>query len=62
MTITPEVRTLVGSEVAVETTSGVVLGLLLSCTAHSLWLVSDEVDLMVPMATIHAVHAPTPVG
>jgi len=62
MTITAEVRTLMGSEVAVETTTGVVCGTLLSCTSRSLWLVAGEDDLVVPLATVLSVHLPTRVG
>ncbi len=62
MTITAEVRTLVGAEVDVVTATGVVRGTLVSCTARSLWLVAGEDDLMVPMAAVHSVHAPTAVG
>ncbi len=58
MTNTAEVRTLVGTEVSVETTTGVVHGTLLSCTTRSLWLVAGEDDVMVPMTTVHSVHAP----
>jgi hypothetical protein len=58
MTVTPEVKTLVGSEVAVETTTGVVRGTLLSCTTRSLWLVAGEDDVMVPMTTVNSVRPP----
>ncbi len=58
MTITAEVRALVGTEVDVETATGVVHGTLLSCTSRSLWLVTGEDDLMVPMTSVHSVHAP----
>ena len=58
MTVTPAVKTLVGSEVAVETTAGIVHGTLLSCTTRSLWLVAGEDDLMVPMTTVNSVHPP----
>jgi hypothetical protein len=61
MTVTPEVKTLVGSEVAVETTTGTVQGRLLSCTTRSLWLVAGEDDVMVPMTIVHSVHPPLPV-
>jgi len=54
--LTPEVRTLVGSIVDVETTNGVLHGTLLSCTASSLWLVDGEMDLMVPLAAVESVH------
>ena len=57
--LTTEVRTLVGSEVDVETAAGVVHGTLLSCTAQSLWLVSDEADLVVPIASVRSVHSQT---
>jgi hypothetical protein len=55
--LTPEVRTLVGSEVDVETAAGIVHGTLLSCTAQSLWLVAGEDDLMVPTASVRSVHS-----
>ena len=58
MAITPEVKTFVGSEVAVETSTGVVHGTLLSCTTRSLWLVAGEDDVMVPMTIVHSVHPP----
>ena len=57
--LTTEVRTLVGSEVDVETAAGIVPGTLLSYTAQSLWLVAGEVDLMVPVASVRSVHSPT---
>jgi hypothetical protein len=53
-----EVRTLVGSEVDVETAAGTVHGMLLSYTAQSLWLVAGEDDLMVPIASVRSVHLP----
>jgi hypothetical protein len=56
--LSPEVRTLVGSEVDVETASGTFHGMLLSCTARSLWLVADENDLMVPLDSVESVHPP----
>lgn len=55
--LTAEVRTLVGTEVDVETAAGVVRGTLLSCTARSLWLVAGEDDLMVPIASVRSVHS-----
>ncbi|HEX2383628.1 MAG TPA: hypothetical protein VHI95_13380 [Acidimicrobiales bacterium] len=58
MAATPEVKTFVGSEVAVETTTGTVQGTLLSCTTRSLWLVAGEVDVVVPMTIVNSVHAP----
>jgi hypothetical protein len=56
--LTTAVRTLVGSQVDVETAAGVLHGTLLSCTAQSLWLVDGEDDLMVPISSVHAVHPP----
>jgi len=55
--LTTEVRTLVGTEVDVETAAGVVCGTLLSYTARSLWLVAGEDDLMVPIASVRSVHS-----
>ncbi len=60
MTVSTEVKTLVGSEVAVETTTGTVQGRLLSCTTRSLWLVAGEDDVVVPMTIVHSVHLPVP--
>lgn len=57
-TLTTEVRSLVGTEVDVETAAGVLHGMLLSCTASSLWLVDGEDDLMVPLDLVEAVHRP----
>jgi len=62
MPLTPEVKTFVGYEVAVETTTGVVQGTLLSCTTRSLWLVTGEDDVMVPMTIVHSVHPPAPIA
>ena len=55
--LTAEVRTLVGTEVDVETAAGVVRGTLLSYTQRSLWLVAGEDDLMVPIAAVRSVHS-----
>jgi hypothetical protein len=57
--LTTEVRTLVGSEVDVETAAGIVHGTLLSCTTQSLWLVAGDADLMVPIASVRSVHSQT---
>jgi hypothetical protein len=57
--LSTEVRTLVGSEVDVETAAGIVHGTLLSCTTQSLWLVAGEDDLMVPIASVRSVHSQT---
>jgi len=62
MAITPEVKTFVGSEVAVETTAGIVQGTLLSCTNRSLWVVAGEDDVMVLMTTVNSVHPLAAVG
>ncbi|MGH9138471.1 MAG: hypothetical protein ACRD0G_15740 [Acidimicrobiales bacterium] len=46
-----------GATITVETGQGYVHGMLLSCTASSLWLVDDgEDDVMVPLHEIRAVH------
>jgi len=58
MAVAPEVKTFVGSEVAVETTTGTVRGTLLSCTTRSLWLVAGEDDVVVPMKIVNSVHPP----
>jgi hypothetical protein len=55
--LTTEVRTLIGSEVDVETAAGQVHGTLLSYTAQSLWLVAGEDDLMVPISSVRSVHS-----
>jgi molybdopterin-binding protein len=55
--LTTEVRTLVGSEVDVETAAGIVHGTLLSYTAQSLWLVAGDDDFMVPIASVRSVHS-----
>jgi hypothetical protein len=56
--LSTEMRSLVGSDVDVETARGVLHGRLLSCTHSSLWLVDGEDDLMVPLDDVEAVHPP----
>jgi hypothetical protein len=51
-----ELRHLLGATVTVETGTGDVHGMLLSCTTSSLWLVDDgEADVMVPLGDVRAV-------
>lgn len=48
-----DLRHLVGTTVTVHTGSGDIHGTVLSCTAHSLWLVDDgEGDVMVAIAEV----------
>ena len=51
-----EVRTLVGTEVAVETAGGPLEGTLLSCTARSAWIVVNDVDHVVALPHLHAIR------
>ena len=51
-----EVRTLVGAEVAVETSGGALEGTLLSCTTRSAWLVVNDVDHVVALPHVHAIR------
>jgi hypothetical protein len=53
-----ELRHLVGATVTVRTDQGDLHGMLLSCTARSLWLVDDtEDDVVVPIEDVVTVHA-----
>jgi len=54
--IATQVRRLLGTEVDVETSAGVLHGMLVSCTTRSLWLVAGEDDLMVPLDRVDSVH------
>jgi hypothetical protein len=58
--LTPEVRTLVGKEVDVDTSTGTLHGTLWSCTRKSLWLVAAEVDVILPLDVVESVHTPVP--
>jgi hypothetical protein len=45
-------RTMIGSEVAVQTAAELLEGTLLSCTERSLWLVAGDVDHLVALPRI----------
>jgi hypothetical protein len=51
-----ELRTLIGTEVAVDTASGSLEGTLLSCTARSAWIVAGDVDHVVALPHLRSVH------
>lgn len=52
---THTLRTMVGSEVAVQTASEHLVGTLLSCTERSLWIVAGDVDHLVALPRVLAV-------
>lgn len=56
MSSMPELRPLVGTAVTVETSAGILCGTLLSCTNSTLWLVSGEDDVMVPVSAVRTVN------
>ncbi len=49
-------RPFVGHRVAVDTDVGHMEGTLLSCTARSAWIVSDDVDHVVALPHLRVVH------
>lgn len=51
-----ELRPLVGTEVAALTAGGAIEGTLLSCTARSAWIVVGDVDHVVALPHLHAIH------
>ena len=51
-----DLRPFVGGEVALETAAGRVEGTLLSCTARSAWVVVGDVDHVVALPHLLAVH------
>jgi hypothetical protein len=51
-----DLRLLIGAEVTALTPSGALEGTLLSCTARSAWLVVDDVDHVVALPHIQAIH------
>ena len=51
-----DVRTLIGAEVAVDTTTGALEGTLLSCTTRSAWIVVGDVDHVVALPHLHAIR------
>jgi hypothetical protein len=50
-------RTMVGSEVTVQTESEHLVGTLLSCTERSLWVVVADVDHLVALPRVLAITA-----
>ena len=51
-----DLRRLVGGQVALDTAAGLVEGTLLSCTARSAWIVVGDVDHVVALPHLRAVH------
>ena len=51
-----DLRPLVGAQVALDTAAGLVEGTLLSCTARSAWIVVGDVDHVVALPHLRAVH------
>ncbi len=51
-----DLRPLVGAQVTADTASGPVEGTLLSCTARSAWIVVGDVDHVVALPHLRAVH------
>lgn len=51
-----DLRLLVGAEVTAHTAGGALDGTLLSCTTRSAWIVSGDVDHVVALPHLHAIH------
>ena len=51
-----DLRRLVGAPVAAQTATGPIEGTLLSCTARSAWIVVDDLDHVVPLPRLLAIH------
>jgi hypothetical protein len=51
-----DLRLLVGAEVSAHTATGPIEGTLLSCTARSAWIVVGDVDHMVALPHLRAIH------
>jgi hypothetical protein len=51
-----ELRDLIGTEVEARTSTGAIEGTLLSCTARSAWIVAGDVDHVVSMGSLLAIH------
>jgi hypothetical protein len=51
-----DLRLLVGAEVSAQTSAGDIEGTLLSCTARSAWIVVGDVDHMVALPHLRAIH------
>ena len=49
-------RPLIGAEVAADTSTGHVEGTLLSCTTRSAWIVVGDVDHVVALPQLLAIH------
>ena len=51
-----DLRPLVGAEVAALTAGGAIEGTLLSCTSRSAWIVVGDVDHVVALPHLQAIH------
>ena len=51
-----DVRTLIGAEVAADTSFGALQGTLLSCTTRSAWIVVGDVDHVVALPHLQAIR------
>ena len=51
-----DLRPLVGASVAAHTPTGLIEGTLLSCTSRSAWIVVDDLDHVVPLPHLLAIH------
>jgi hypothetical protein len=51
-----DLRLLIGSEVAAHTNAGALEGTLLSCTKRSAWIVAGDVDHVVALPHLRAIH------
>ena len=51
-----DLRPMVGAEVAADTAAGHVEGTLLSCTTRSAWIVVGDVDHVVALPHLLAIH------
>ncbi|HLT17090.1 MAG TPA: hypothetical protein VK007_10325 [Acidimicrobiales bacterium] len=52
----PHLKALVGTEVRALTPAGAVEGTLLSCTQRSAWIVAGDVDHLVALPHLRAIH------
>lgn len=51
-----DLRSLIGAEVAAHTMAGAIEGTLLSCTTRSAWIVVGDVDHVVALPHLLAIH------
>ena len=51
-----DLRPLIGREVAAQTAGGAIEGTLLSCTSRSAWIVVGDVDHVVALPHLRAIH------